>query len=202
MLKEKMENLTNINEGKIMENKEFTYKIDISLDLYKKVYKSMYFNNFILRNLMLLLFFQTLLLCITSRSIAFKFLYLFVFIFIVLLSQLKPIIEYRKAIKKKEEKIITINAKEIKVNDRVFSTNKVEKVFENNELYTLVIDYRFHVAVIKKNLDSIEEFETFMLNHFTGLKKKKIIQEKNIKTKTAIQFVLYFILFLGTLWVM
>ena len=48
MLKEKMENLTNINEGKIMENKEFTYKIDISLDLYKKVYKSMYFNNFIL----------------------------------------------------------------------------------------------------------------------------------------------------------
>ena len=46
---------------------------------------------------------------------------------------------------------------------------------ENNELYTLVIDYRFHVAVIKKNLDSIEEFETFMLNHFTGLKKKKII---------------------------
>jgi len=171
-----------------MENKEIICEYTTTLDYYKKGYRMLYSVDKISGQIIFFVFLTLFMDLISDDTQIIMLLYLMLIISILFFYFL-PIIKYKNAEKKHTTKrVVLIGEREIKTNINInLLTSDVRKIYENKDFYLFVAKNKIRLLLPKSSLNiSKDEFESFVLKHFNGLKNKKIIQVKTNLIKTII----------------
>ena len=124
------------------------------------------------------------------------------FIILILVNYCLPIIKYKSSVKKYSSKrIVIFGENEIKTNCNIaFLTKDIKRIYENKDFYYIVTNKRIRLLVPKSGLNvTKEDFESFVLKYFAGLKKKKIFQIKKVLIKKIILTIIACLLYFGIL---